>query len=102
MQSVLQGTMQKASEAVADALSSNAKTADLKKDIREQMKDDRLTSDFGVKTTNTDVWLSTSTGDKKGPLLLEDNFAREKVCIGAASILTDISPICSHRRLAIG
>lgn len=39
----------------------------------------RITSDFGVKQTNTDAWLSAVTDDKKGPQLLEDHFAREKV-----------------------
>lgn len=39
----------------------------------------RITSDFGVKQTNTDAWLSVATDDKKGPQLLEDQFGREKV-----------------------
>jgi catalase len=43
----------------------------------------RLTSDFGVKQNNTDVWLSVGTEDQKGPQLLEDNFGREKVCLDA-------------------
>jgi len=83
--------MQKASEAVAAALSTDAKVADMKKDIRGHSKDDRLTSDFGVKSTNTDVWLSASSDDKKGPLLLEDNFAREKVWAIFATLLTSIT-----------
>ncbi|KAI9733207.1 MAG: catalase A [Claussenomyces sp. TS43310] len=79
MQTILGGTMQKAGEAVSGALSSNAKVADMQKNIRKQTSKDRLTSDTGVKQTNTDVWLSASTGDKKGPALLEDNFSREKI-----------------------
>ena len=43
----------------------------------------RLTSDFGVKQNNTDAWLSVATDDQKGPQLLEDQFAREKVCLEA-------------------
>lgn len=39
----------------------------------------RITSDFGVKQTNTDAWLHVGTEDKQGPRLLEDHFGREKV-----------------------
>jgi len=79
MQSILGGTMQKAGEAVAGAMSSNKKIADMKSDIHEPKSSTPLTSDFGVKQVDTDVWLSASTGDRQGPLLLEDGFAREKI-----------------------
>lgn len=39
----------------------------------------RITSDFGVKQTNTDTWLHVGTEDKQGPQLLEDHFGREKI-----------------------
>lgn len=39
----------------------------------------RITSDWGVKQTNTDDWLKVATDDKTGPMLLEDGFSREKV-----------------------
>jgi len=39
----------------------------------------RITSDFGVKQTNTDAWLHVGTEDKQGPRLLEDHFGREKI-----------------------
>ena len=73
--------MQKAGEAISGALSSNKKAADLKREMREPLSDTKLTSDFGVREHNHDVWLSASTGDRKGPALLEDNFGREKVCV---------------------
>jgi catalase len=41
----------------------------------------RITSDYGVKQTNTDDWLKVASEGKQGPMLLEDHFAREKVCI---------------------
>ena len=41
----------------------------------------KLTTDYGVKQTNTDDWLKVSTEDKTGPSLLEDHAAREKVPI---------------------
>jgi hypothetical protein len=81
MQSVLGGTIQKAGEAVSHAMSSNKKVADMKSDIREPTSSDRIASDFGVRSGNTDIWLSASTENYKGPQLLEDNFAREKVGI---------------------
>ena len=79
MQAVLEGTAQKAGEAISGAFSSNKKTNDLKANIHEPTSDHRITSDYGVKQNNTDVWLSASTEDRKGPQLLEDHFAREKV-----------------------
>lgn len=60
-------------------MSTDKKTADMKPNMVEPTSSDRLTSDFGVKQNNTDVWLHASTGDRQGPALLEDNFAREKV-----------------------
>lgn len=39
----------------------------------------RITSDYGVKQTDTDHWLRVVTEDKEGPTLLEDPFAREKI-----------------------
>lgn len=72
--------MQKAGEAISGAVSSNKKTSDMKHDIRAVTASDHLTSDFGVKQTSHDNWLSASTGDRQGPALLEDNFGREKVC----------------------
>lgn len=78
---ILKGTMQKAGEAVSGAFSNNKKTSDLKHNMKaEATSSDHATSDFGVKIPSQDIWLSASTGDRKGPQLLEDNFGREKVC----------------------
>lgn len=79
MQSVLPA-VQRAGQAVSGAMSSNKKTADMKRDFRYMSEDTPMTNDHGVKQENTDIWLSASTADRKGPQLLEDNFAREKVC----------------------
>lgn len=57
------------------------KIADLSaatKDVHD--KNWRITSDWGTKQTNTDDWLKVANEDKTGPMLLEDPFAREKVC----------------------
>ena len=38
-----------------------------------------LSADYGPKQSNTDDWLRVVTEDKTGPMLLEDQFAREKI-----------------------
>ena len=59
----------------------NQKVADLARDTKDvHDKSYKITSDFGVKQTNTDDWLKVASEDKTGPMLLEDPFAREKVC----------------------
>lgn len=55
------------------------KIADLNKDTVEPTEHTRITSDYGVKQSNTDHWLSVTNGEHTGPSLLEDAFGREKV-----------------------
>jgi catalase len=81
MQSVLKGTVQKAGEAVSGAMESNKKISDLQHEYRTPKDSTVLTSDTGVKEPTHDIWLSASTGDRQGPQLLEDNFARQKLSI---------------------
>lgn len=78
MQSVIGATVQKAGAAVSSAMS-DKKTVDMLPEIREPNTKEPLTSDFGVKHGNHDNWLSASSNDRQGPLLLEDNFGREKI-----------------------
>jgi catalase len=47
------------------------------KDVHD--KSWKMTSDYGVKQSNTDDWLAVASEDKQGPQLLEDHFGREKV-----------------------
>jgi catalase len=42
-------------------------------------KDNRITTDWGLKQTNTDDWLKVVNEGKTGPMLLEDSAGREKV-----------------------
>ena len=81
MQSVLGSTIQKAGSAITTAMESNKKIAEMKNPsgFREMGSKIPLTTDTGVRQPTHDEWLSASTGDRLGPLLLEDNFAREKV-----------------------
>ncbi|KAI7237211.1 Catalase-1 [Hortaea werneckii] len=39
----------------------------------------RITTEFGVTQNNTDDWLKVANNDKTGPMLLEDQGAREKI-----------------------
>ncbi|KAH7041500.1 catalase [Microdochium trichocladiopsis] len=56
-----------------------AKLAQLEHNTQTVSKDDRLTTDWGVRQPQTDNWLGVHTDDKTGPLLLEDSVAREKI-----------------------
>ena len=70
------------SEKAQQAMSSepNAKLAYLAQNTKDAHdKSYRITTDYGVKQTNTDDWLSVSNEDQQGPLLLEDSHGREKV-----------------------
>lgn len=60
--------------------SKDAKQRDLEHDVWDPSKADRLTTDYGVKQTTADDWLKVVNDDKTGPALLEDPFARERVC----------------------
>ncbi|KAJ9136916.1 Catalase [Pleurostoma richardsiae] len=55
------------------------KIRDIQKNFKEHSKDDRMTSDYGVKQSNTDDWLRIVNKDQTGPSLLEEPFAREKI-----------------------
>lgn len=45
----------------------------------EPSANDRLTTDFGTRQSNTDDWLRVNSKDQLGPSLLEDSFGREKI-----------------------
>ncbi|KAK4895490.1 catalase 1 [Elasticomyces elasticus] len=56
------------------------KVADLARDTKDYHDPSaRITTDYGVKQTNTDDWLKIATEDKTGPMLLEDHAGREKI-----------------------
>lgn len=59
--------------------SQDSKVKDLAQDMSEPDKNDRLTTDYGVKQTTADDWLKVVSEDKTGPMLLEDPFGRERV-----------------------
>lgn len=57
----------------------HGKLQQLAADTNEVNEKARITSDWGVKQSNTDNWLRVADSDKTGPALLQDPFAREKV-----------------------
>lgn len=78
MASQILGNVAEKAKAMTGAKSQ--KIVDLAADTKDVNDDSwRITSDAGVKQTNTDDWLTVSTEDRAGPQLLEDHFAREKV-----------------------
>jgi catalase len=81
MSSVVNG-IQNGVNAVAGAVGAagDKKQQDMAKDTKDVMdKNNRLTTDFGVKVDNTDNWLRVATEDTTGPMLLEDGHGREKI-----------------------
>ncbi|KAI1111565.1 catalase [Nemania sp. NC0429] len=55
------------------------KIAQLDSVTRTLSKDDRITTDSGVKQQTADEWLRVTRDDKIGPMLLEDSYSREKI-----------------------
>jgi len=69
--------MDKAQRAIMGTQSNKLK--DLAKDTVDISSKAPLTTDFGVKNSGTDHWLGVTNEDNTGPMLLEDQFGREKV-----------------------
>ncbi|KAH0551245.1 hypothetical protein GP486_007455 [Trichoglossum hirsutum] len=58
----------------------DSKVQDLKRDtVDGNSKRGVITTDAGVSVSNTDDWLKLSTEHRTGPMLLEDQIAREKI-----------------------
>ncbi|EMC98652.1 hypothetical protein BAUCODRAFT_30922 [Baudoinia panamericana UAMH 10762] len=78
-QSVLRNGVEKLSEAL-DGSTQGQKLRDMAKDMKDYHDPNaRLTTDYGVKQTNTDDWLKIVNENHTGPMLLEDHAAREKI-----------------------
>lgn len=77
MSSVISDGLKQAQQALVGEHGAKVKQlASTTKEVNEQWK---ITSDYGVKQTNTENWLKVASDGKTGPALLEDPFAREKV-----------------------
>ncbi len=58
----------------------DAKHDQMRSETVEATDKTRITTDWGTKQSNTDEWLRVNREGQTGPMLLEDGFAREKVC----------------------
>ncbi|KAG6812079.1 catalase A [Tricholoma furcatifolium] len=58
---------------------STGKITDLNRATTTPSASSGLTTDHGVKISDTDTWLKVSNGDTTGPSLLEDQISREKI-----------------------
>ncbi|KAF7333781.1 Catalase [Mycena venus] len=63
----------------ATNMTNTAKIADLQRCTVETVASTGLTTDHGVRVSDTDNWLKLSDGSGPGPALLEDHIAREKI-----------------------
>nr|POE59331.1 catalase-1 [Quercus suber] len=77
--SAISSGLHKVTQAVDSAVDGKklASMASDYKDVNDSTA--RITTDYGVKQTNTDQWLKVGTADRTGPMLLEDHAAREKI-----------------------
>ncbi|KAI1435765.1 catalase [Xylaria sp. CBS 124048] len=55
------------------------KVAQMEADTSAVTKDDRITTDYGVKEPTADEWLRVHHPEQTGPMLLEDSYARERI-----------------------
>jgi catalase len=83
MSTVISSGMEQAQKTVKGLTSGfNGKVQDLKRDTVDiNGKKGVITTDTGVKVSDTDDWLKVSTEHRTGPMLLEDQIAREKVWV---------------------
>ena len=81
MGSIMQN-VQNGVDRVASAIGTQGskKQQDMAKDTKDAMDSQyRLTTDYGVKQSNTDQWLRVVNENRTGPALLEDSAGREKI-----------------------
>lgn len=81
MATTIAGGLHKAQEAVQNTSSKEKKMVDLERDTENVHKGHALTTDHGTRVNDTDHWLRVVNEKNTGPSLLEDQIAREKVCI---------------------
>jgi catalase len=76
---LVQNTIHKAESMMAGQ--AGGKAAQLELSSVTPTTDSRITTDNGVKQSNTDDWLKVVNESHTGPMLLEDSMGREKVSI---------------------
>ena len=78
-QSIISEGLAKANEALNSTADAKQKQIDSSPLTKVADDKQRITTDFGVKQSNTDDWLKVVTENQTGPMLLEDSAGREKV-----------------------
>lgn len=63
----------------ANSKAADGKFADMAKDTVDLHDKQHMTTDYGIKISDPDHWLRVANDQKTGPMLLEDQIAREKV-----------------------
>ncbi|KAL2786346.1 catalase-like domain-containing protein [Aspergillus keveii] len=71
--------LQKAQQAVQDTATKNKKLVDLEADTVNAHTKHHQSTDHGVAISDPDHWLRVSNEQRSGPMLLEDQIAREKI-----------------------
>ncbi|KAL5359048.1 catalase-like domain-containing protein [Aspergillus floccosus] len=79
MATTLAQGLQKAHQKVQDVSSKDKKLVDLEPDTVNVNTKEPMTTDHGVRISNTDNWLRAVDNQRSGPSLLEDQIAREKI-----------------------
>ncbi|KAG2414948.1 catalase A [Aspergillus terreus] len=79
MATTLAQGLQKAQQKVQDVSSKDKKVVDLEPDTVNVHTDQPMTTDHGVRISNTDNWLRAVDNQHSGPSMLEDQIAREKI-----------------------
>ena len=81
MATKIAGGLHRAQEVLQNTSSKSKKLVDLERDTADAHTQQPLTTDHGVRVSNTDQWLRVTKDRRTGPSLLEDQIAREKVNI---------------------
>lgn len=63
----------------ANSRTANGKFADMSNETVEVNAQQHMTTDSGMKISDPDHWLRVANKSNTGPMLLEDQIAREKV-----------------------
>lgn len=79
MATKIAGGLHRAQEVLQNTSSKSKKLVDLERDTADAHTQQPLTTDHGVRVSNTDQWLRVTNDRRTGPSLLEDQIAREKI-----------------------
>lgn len=101
MATKIAGGLHKAQEVLQNTSSQSKKLIDLERDTTDAHTQQPLTTDHGVRVSNTDQWLRVTNDRRTGSSLLEDQIAREKVNILHVQIFNQDGINDIHRSIAL-